>query len=145
MSIYKILCDSVLLIKGLADLTSPDLQVTIIYELSCINSCASCSVGHLTSCIWSELYTTVSLSYVIQYIRFHLLFFGSELFLYDLCKIMFRLSFLYAFRYLLFQNRLTYGHCNYYNGYIFHITDSRYASFRFTFSLIRQRNHCFQF
>ena len=60
-----IFCYSVLLFKGLADLTSPDLQVTIIYELSCIYSFASCSVGHFTSCLWSELYTTVSLSYVI--------------------------------------------------------------------------------
>lgn len=58
-------CYSVLLFKGLANLTSPDLQVTIIYELSCIYSFASCSVGHFTSCLWSELYTTVSLSYVI--------------------------------------------------------------------------------
>lgn len=31
-------CYSVLLFKGLANLTSPDLQVTIIYELSCIYS-----------------------------------------------------------------------------------------------------------
>ena len=38
-----IFCYSVLLFKGLADLTSPDLQVTIIYELSCIYSFASCS------------------------------------------------------------------------------------------------------
>lgn len=73
-------CYSVLLFKGLANLTSPDLQVTIIYELSCIYSFASCSVGHFTSCLWSELYTTVSLSYVIQYIRFHLLYVGSESF-----------------------------------------------------------------
>lgn len=34
-------------------------------ELSCIYSFASCSVGHFTSCLWSELYTTVSLSYII--------------------------------------------------------------------------------
>lgn len=62
----RISCDySVLLFKGLANLTSPGLQVTIIYELSCIYSFASCSVGHFTSCLWSELYTTVSLSYVI--------------------------------------------------------------------------------
>lgn len=60
-----VFCYSVLLFKGLADLTSPDLQVTIIYELSCIYSFASCSVGHFTSCLLSELYTTVSLSYVI--------------------------------------------------------------------------------